>query len=56
MLKKTVLIIFCALFVYSLNYVYPVDPEKLLTISDVEKVTGQMGIKLIPRNPTIGAG
>lgn len=30
--------------------------EELLTIKDVEAVTGIQGIKLVPRNPQIGAG
>ena len=28
----------------------------LLTIADIEKVTGLPGVKLVPRNPKIGAG
>ncbi len=32
------------------------DYEKLLTIEEVESVTGIEGIKLVPRNPQIGAG
>lgn len=32
------------------------ESEKLLTANDVEQVTGLQGIKLIPRNPVIGAG
>ncbi len=30
--------------------------DKLLTVSDVENVTGLTGIKLVPRNPSTGAG
>ena len=56
MVKKTVLIIFCALLVYSFDYVYSADSEELLTVTDVEKVTSLQGIKLIPRNPMKGAG
>jgi hypothetical protein len=32
------------------------ESEKLLTANDVEQATGLQGIKLIPRNPVIGAG
>jgi hypothetical protein len=45
------ILLFCA-------FTYAVDPasEKLLTANDVEQTTGLQGIKLIPRNPVIGAG
>lgn len=56
MFKKAPMVIFCALFVYSLCYAFPEDPEKLLTTNDVEKVTGRTGVKLIPKNPMKGAG
>ena len=56
MFKKAVLVIVCALFVYSLCYAYPQDHSKLLTVQDVEKVTGRTGVKLIPKNPMKGAG
>lgn len=32
------------------------DYSKYLTIADVEKVSGISGIKLVPKNPSIGAG
>lgn len=35
---------------------FTADKEKLLTPKDVEKVTGIQGLKLIPKNPVIGAG
>jgi hypothetical protein len=30
--------------------------EKLATVKDIEEVTGMQGLKLVPRNPQIGAG
>lgn len=56
MLKKTVSFIFCLFFVGSLSNTHPEDLEKLLTVKDVEKVTGRTGVKLIPKNPVKGAG
>ncbi len=34
----------------------PPPAEKLLTTADVEKVSGLKGIKVVPRNPRVGAG
>jgi len=56
MSQKAAVMIFCALFVCSLSYTFPEDLEKLLTVKDVEKVTGRTGVKLIPKNPVKGAG
>jgi hypothetical protein len=56
MFKKAILVIFCALFAYSLCYADPQDPSKLLTVQDVEKVTDRTGVKLVPKNPMKGAG
>ena len=32
------------------------ESENYLTVADVEKVTGLTGIKILPKNPSIGAG
>jgi len=54
--KTMTLILFFILCFTSLSNRVIVESENLLTVDDVEKATGMKGIKLIPRNPAIGAG
>ena len=54
--KTLTLIAFFILCFTSLSNRVIVESENLLTVDDVEKATGMKGIKLIPRNPAIGAG
>ena len=46
----------CVLSLFMIAPKQQADHEKLLSIKDVEEVTGVEGIKLVPRNPVIGAG
>jgi len=54
---KSLSLIFALILLFT-AFAYAVGPasEKLLTANDVEQVTGLQGIKLIPRNPVLGAG
>jgi len=54
--KKTVLLVVSIVFLYTITLGRSADFKKLLTINEVEKVTGIQGIQLVPRDPTKGAG
>ena len=54
--KKYSFILSLILCLSLFGYGFDVDTEDLLKPADVEKVTGIKGIKLIPRNPVVGAG
>jgi hypothetical protein len=43
-------------FVFALICVQPVYSKDVLTVEDVEKVSGLEGLKSVPKNPQIGAG
>ena len=55
----TVLFVF-TLFVMSASTVFsqtkPAPGAQYLTVQDVEKITGLRGVKLVPRDPSKGAG
>ena len=55
----TVLFVF-TLFVMSASMVFsqtkPAPGAQYLTVQDVEKITGLRGVKLVPRDPSKGAG
>jgi hypothetical protein len=56
-MNKTIIFLFSfILFFFILVIGFAADSEKLLTVNDVEKVTEIQGIKLVPRNPAMGAG
>lgn len=56
-MNKLVILIFSIIPSFtSLNNGSVVDFQELLRVDDVEKITGINGIKLIPKDPTIGAG
>jgi len=55
-MSKTITFILVFILCSSLfGNVFTADFEKLLTAEDVEKVTAIQGVKLIPRNATMGA-
>ena len=55
-MKWKVVFIVSLLLVIGIEFVQSAEHENLLTVNEVEKVTGMQGIQLIPRNPRIGAG
>ncbi|MFC2164293.1 hypothetical protein ACFLT2_04780 [Acidobacteriota bacterium] len=54
--KSMAIILFFVLCFSLIGNGFTLDSEKRLTTNDVEKVTEIQGIKLIPRNPALGAG
>lgn len=56
MRKSLSLILALILLFTAFAYAAGQASERLLTANDVEQVTGLQGIKLIPRNPVLGAG
>jgi hypothetical protein len=46
----------CACFLVAVLLSGQAGQEELITVKDVEDVTGMQGIQLVPRNPQIGAG
>ena len=54
--KKSNFLALLMLLVFTFTMGLATDIEKLLTVADVEKVTGLQGIQLIPKNPMKGAG
>jgi hypothetical protein len=46
----------CAFFLGAVPLASQTLHEELITVKDVEEITGLQGIKLVPRDPTIGAG
>jgi len=56
MFRNNVVLGVCVLSLFMVTPLEQADYEELLSIEDVEEVTGVEGIKLVPRNPVIGAG
>ena len=54
--KKSYFPALLMIFFFAFTIGLATDIEKLLTVSDVEKVTGLQGIQLIPKDPMKGAG
>ncbi len=46
----------CALSLLTVTLGQQAERERLITVADVEEVAGLEGLKLVPRNPQIGAG
>jgi hypothetical protein len=46
----------CAFFLVAVPLAGQAGHEELITVKDVEDVTGLQGIKVVPRNPQMGAG
>jgi hypothetical protein len=57
-MKPVAIVLLAVLAIGSSAAVAPpaVPVDKLLTAADVEKITGQTGVKAVPRNAAIGAG
>lgn len=56
MYRNNVVLGVCVLGLFMVTLGQQAEYEKLLSIEEVEAVTGIEGIKLVPRNPQIGAG
>ena len=56
MYRSSVFLTACVFAVLALTPHQQADYESLLTIKDVEDVSGMQGVKLVPRNPQVGAG
>ncbi len=56
MYRNNVVLGVCISSLFMVTFGQQADHEKLLAIEEVEAVTGIEGIKLVPRNPQIGAG
>lgn len=56
MLRKILSLVISFAFVFAAISVQSVYSKDVLTAEDVGKVTGIQGLKLVPKNPQIGAG
>jgi hypothetical protein len=56
MYRNSVFLSACAVLLVAGPLACQVGDQELITVKDVEDVTGMEGVKLVPRNPQIGAG